>query len=642
MRILSAFPFFHSLVFIKRMRGRMLSGENIMKKTIIAAAIGLLFTHTSFAAENIALDDVVVTAARVPQPRESVISDITVINKEEIERSGQATLVELLQQQPSIEITSNGGAGKTAGIFVRGSNSSHVVVLIDGIRVNSATLGTTTFENLPISQIDKIEILRGPASSLYGQDAIGGVIQIFTKKGEGKPRFYGSLGYGTYETKMMEAGVSGQLNDTRFALNLSGSDTDGFSAIDTNNANFDDNDGYRNFAFNASLSQQLAEGHELGVQLLNSRGKTRFDNSFNLGNFSSKADIEQQVLAFTSKNQFLPAWVSILKVGFSQDKVKSYDEIDVFVNPFNPTKFNTEQTQINWQNDISLPLGTLTLMYDRLEEDVESTTNYDKTNRINEAYVASYLANIGAHSVQASLREDHNSQFGNYVTGAVGYGYSFNQHWRATASYGNAFKAPTFNDLYFPGFNNPNLAPEKSDNIEASLHYQDDSSNLSATIYENRIRNLIAFDFATFSIENLRKTVIQGLSLTGNQRWGNLQLQASVDIQSPRDDVTDNLLARRANRHGALNLSYNWGDWRFGAEATASSQRYNNLANTVGLDGYALLNLTTAYKVNQDWTIQARANNILDKNYVLAVDGNGIDYNTPGANLFVNVRWQPE
>ena len=624
------------------MRGRMYIRETIMKKSTIASLIGLAFASPVYAAENIELEDVVVTASRIAQPRESVIADVTVINREEIQRSGQATLVELLQLQPGIEITSNGGAGKTAGIFIRGSNSSHVVVLIDGVRVNSATLGTTTFENLPITQIDKVEILRGPASSLYGQDAIGGVIQIFTKKGEGKPRFYGSVGYGTYDTKIVEAGVSGQINDTSFALNLSGSNTNGFSAIDTNNPNFNDDDGYSNFSFNTSITQKLVEGHEIGVQLFNSDGKTRFDNSFNLGNFSSNADIEQQSLAFTSKNQFLPFWISNLKVGFSQDEVTSNDEIDPFNNPFNPTKFDTEQTQINWQNDFSLPVGTLTLMYDRLEEDVESTTDYDKTNRINEGYVASYLANIGAHSLQASLREDHNSQFGNYMTGGIGYGYSFNQNWRATASYGSAFKAPTFNDLYFPGFNNPNLAPEKSDNLEASLRYQDENTNISATIYENKIRDLIAFDISTFTIENLRKTTIQGLTLVGSQRWGNLQLQASADIQSPRDDATDNLLARRANRHGALNLSYNWGDWRFGAEATASSKRYNNLANTVGLDGYALLNLTAAYKLHQDWTVQARANNILDKDYALAVDGNGIDYNTPGSNLFVNVRWQPE
>ena len=609
---------------------------------VSSSLVGLTFATTALAEETLDLNDVIVTASRVPQTRESVIADVSVINADEIQRGGQTSLVELLQLQPGIEITTNGGAGKTAGIFMRGTNSGHVVVLVDGMRISSATLGTTTFENLPIAQIEKIEILRGPATSLYGQDAIGGVIQIFTKKGEGKPKFYGSLGYGAYDTKIAEGGVSGQISDTKFALNLSASNTDGFSAIDTNNKNFNDDDGYRNVAINASITQKLAEGHEMGIQMFNSDGHTKFDNSFNLGNFSSNADIKQQSLALFSKNKFTSIWLSNLKVGFSKDEVRSSDEIDPFVNPFNPTKFNTEQTQINWQNDLSLTVGTLTLMYDRLEEDVKSTTIYDKTNRINEGYVASYVADIGAHSVQLSYRDDHNSQFGTNHTGGIGYGYAFNSNWRATASYGSAFKAPTFNDLYFPGFNNPKLQPEKSDNVEASLRYQDNDTNLSATIYENRVRNLIAFDFATFTIENLNKAVIQGLTLAGGQRWGNFQLNANADIQSPRDDKTDNLLARRANRHGSLNLSYAWGNWRFGAETIASSERYNNLANTVRLDGYALFNLTTTYKVNQDWSVQARANNILDKNYVLAVDGNNINYNTPGANLFVNVRYQPQ
>ena len=609
---------------------------------VSSSLVGLTFATTALAEETLDLNDVIVTASRVPQTRESVIADVSVINADEIQRGGQTSLVELLQLQPGIEITTNGGAGKTAGIFMRGTNSGHVVVLVDGMRISSATLGTTTFENLPIAQIEKIEILRGPATSLYGQDAIGGVIQIFTKKGEGKPKFYGSLGYGAYDTKIAEGGVSGQISDTKFALNLSASNTDGFSAIDTNNKNFNDDDGYRNVAINASITQKLAEGHEMGIQMFNSDGHTKFDNSFNLGNFSSNADIKQQSLALFSKNKFTSIWLSNLKFGFSKDEVRSSDEIDPFVNPFNPTKFNTEQTQINWQNDLSLTVGTLTLMYDRLEEDVKSTTIYDKTNRINEGYVASYIADIGAHSVQLSYRDDHNSQFGTNHTGGIGYGYAFNSNWRATASYGSAFKAPTFNDLYFPGFNNPKLQPEKSDNVEASLRYQDNDTNLSATIYENRVRNLIAFDFATFTIENLNKAVIQGLTLAGGQRWGNFQLNANADIQSPRDDKTDNLLARRANRHGSLNLSYAWGNWRFGAETIASSERYNNLANTVRLDGYALFNLTTTYKVNQDWSVQARANNILDKNYVLAVDGNNINYNTPGANLFVNVRYQPQ
>jgi vitamin B12 transporter len=241
-----------------------------------------------------------------------------------------------------------------------------------------------------------------------------------------------------------------------------------------------------------------------------------------------------------------------------------------------------------------------------------------------------------------SYRDDHNSNFGNNQTGGVGYGFSFNHNWRITANYGSAFKAPTFNDLYYPFFSNPKLSPEKSENVEASLRYQDSDTTLSATLFDNRIRNLIAFDLSTFTIENINKAHIKGLSLNGSQRWGNLSLQASADIQSPRDDATGNLLARRANRNGKLNLSYDWQNWQFGAEVLSASTRYNDLANSTRLNGYTLYNFTTSYKINQDWSIQARANNIFDKKYVLAVDGSNINYNTPGANLFVNIRYQPE
>ena len=192
-----------------------------MSKKIITSLIALAFTSPSYSAENIELDDVVVTASRVAQTRESVIADVTVIDQEEIERAGQSTFVELLQTQPGIEISSSGGPGTASSIFLRGTNSNQVVVLIDGLRVGSATAGTTTFENIPLAQIDKIEILRGPATSLYGQDAVGGVIQIFTKKGLGRPQFYAAIGYGTYDTKTAEAGIRGSLGDTSFSLNIS-------------------------------------------------------------------------------------------------------------------------------------------------------------------------------------------------------------------------------------------------------------------------------------------------------------------------------------------------------------------------------------------------------------------------------------
>ncbi len=624
-----------------------------MSKKIIAGpvllTVTLAFASPSYSAENIELDDVVVTASRIEEPLSATLRDVSVIDREQIERAGQSTLVEILQTQPGIEITNTGGEGKASAIFMRGTSSNHVLVLIDGVRVNSATLGTTTFENIPVALIDKIEIVRGPATSLYGQDAIGGVIQIFTKKGNGAPKFYAGIGYGTYNTKTAEAGVHGTIGDTSFALGVSSKDTDGFSALKTNNPNLDDDDGYRNLSFTGSASHQIVEGHELGFQFLSSEGHTKFDNRFNLFNppatinFSDNADISQLSYALTSKNKFLPSWLSTLRLGEGMDESVSFQS-------FGRSLFRTKQRQYSWQNDITLPVGTLTLAYDRLEERVKSTADFKRTSRNNDGYYAGYLANLGSHTLQLNYRSDHNSQFGNNDTGGIAYGYQFNDSWRATASYGSAFKAPSFNDLYFPdsfGFatSNPNLIPEESDNIDASLRYQEGNSTASVTVFENKIRNLIALD-SNFVPFNANKVKIQGVTFAASQGWNNWQLQGSVDIQSPRDEATDNLLVRRANRHAKASLSYALGDWRFGAETVASSKRYNDSANQQPIAGYTLFNLTTDYQINSDWKVQARLNNVFDKNYALAFDGNpntsGFVYDTPGSNLFVNLRWAPK
>ena len=612
--------------------------ENNMKKTIIASLMTLVFTSPTYAVEPVDLKDMVVTATRTPQTRESTIADVTVIDAEEIQRAGQSTLVEVLSRQAGIEMSSSGGAGTVSGIFIRGTNASHVVVLIDGMRVDSATLGSTAFENLPIGQIDRIEILRGPASTLYGQDAIGGVIQIFTKKGSGAPKFNANLGYGTYNTKRADAGVNGSLGDSRFALNVSSLDTDSFSAIDSKNKDYKDKDAYRNLAFSGNVSHQIEVGHELGLQFLHSEGRVHFDNPFNGSNFESKADSKQYSFAVFSNNQFTDFWLSKVRIGEGADESRTFDEFSVKHGDL----FKTRQFQLSWQNDFKLPVGTLTLLYDNLNQKVKSNaTDYTVTERDNDGFVASYLLNNDTHSLQLSARHDNNTQFGSHNTGSVGYGYKFNPNWRVTASVGTAFKAPTFNDLYYPFFGNPNLTPEKSRNVEASLRYETDNTSATATIFHHKIRDLIGYDDA-FNVMNINKARINGLSLSASQQMGDLHLGGSVDIQSPEDEKTGKLLVRRANRHASLNANYVMGDWRFGAETTASSVRYNNASNTAKLSGYALLNATVNYQFAKDWSVQARANNVLDKEYALALDFGGEPYNTSGANLFVNIRYQPE
>ncbi len=606
-----------------------------MKKSTLASLVALTLSPFAFAEETqIKTDDIVVTASRIAQSRESAVADVTVIDREEIERGGQSSLTELLRMQPSIEISSNGGAGTTSNIFLRGTNSDHVVVLIDGIRVNSTTLGTTAFENLPIEQIEKIEILRGPAASLYGQDAIGGVIQIFTKKGAGAPTFNASVGYGTYNTKIVKAGTSGALGNTRFALNVSHTDTDSFSAKDFRTGRQSDDDSYRNLSVSGSLSYTIVDGHEVGVQLLNSDGRFHYDSS---NTFDNYGDLIQTSFNVFSKNQFTPNWLSTIRAGEGVDDATDHGSAT------SRTLTRSKQRQYSWQNDIGLPLGTLTLLYERLEQRLTATTDYDKTSRNNDGYTVSYLLNEGNHGFRASYRSDHNSEYGNNDTGGIGYGYRITPNWRVSTNYGTAFKAPTFNQLYFPfGVGNPDIQPETSRNAEASLRYEDDSLELSATVFHNKIKELIDFDLTSFSFNNVSEARIRGLSLAGSKRWDDLTLSANVDFQSPRNVENDNLLSRRAQRHGKANLSYVLGKWRFGSELIASSERFNEAANTKQLSGYALLNFTTDYEVNAEWKIQARLNNALNKDYTLAYDTfSDVAYNTPGSNLFVNLRYSP-
>ncbi|MDP2248521.1 MAG: TonB-dependent receptor, partial [Nitrosomonadales bacterium] len=365
--------------------------------------------------------------------------------------------------------------------------------------------------------------------------------------------------------------------------------------------------------FSGSVSHKIADGHNLGFQFLSSEGSTKFDNRFNAFSadpaFSDNADLSQLSYAITSNNQITSSWLSKLKLGEGIDEVVNYSVLGRDL-------YRTKQKQFAWQNDLTLPVGTLTLLYERLEQRVKSTTDYDEDTRNNDGYVVSYLLNEGAHSFQASYRSDHNTQFGNNDTGGIGYGYSFTPNWRATASYGTAFKAPTFNDLYFPGFSNPDLKPEKSRNFETSLRYENSDTNASVTLYENKIRDLIALDFINPPfVFNVNEARIQGMTLAASQIYGAWQMKGNIDIQSPRDSETDNLLVRRANRHASASISRNWGDWRFGAETIASSKRYSDAANTVSIDGYAILNLTADYKISSDWKLQARANNVLDKDY---------------------------
>jgi vitamin B12 transporter len=576
------------------------------------------------------LDSLVVTAARWPQALSELVADVTVIGAEEIARAGAQSLAELLRRVPGVEIVMNGGPASTSGVFLRGANSNQTLVLIDGQRVGSSASGTAALEAIPIDVIDRIEILRGPASNLYGADAIGGVIQVFTRNGGDVFAAHASAGYGTYRTSVASGGVSGAAGAWRYALDVGHRQSDGFNAI-ANPANFsfnDDRDGYRGDDASGSVSLRLAPEQELSVRFLKSRLNAQFDAE---PGFDDRTITTVDSLALASRNRLTGWWTSRLEAGQT-------DDISDSRTGFGPGRFTTRQRLYVWQNDFLLPRGSLGVALERREERVGGDAAFAINSRDTNAAVGVYRLAEGPHAVQLNLRRDDSTQFGARTTGALAYGYGFAPGWRASAGYGTAFKAPTFNDLYYPGFSNPDLKPETARNAEVALRYASDALAAGIVAYRNRVRDLIVFECdADFNCapQNVAAATLQGVTLDMRFRRGATVATASVDLQRPEDDASGLLLPRRARRHAALAVEHPLGPVQVRAELSASSARFDDAANTRRMGGYALINLLVEWPFEARWTAFARLDNLLDKHYELAAD-----YRTAGATLFAGVRWR--
>ncbi|HEX8961836.1 MAG TPA: TonB-dependent receptor [Rhodocyclaceae bacterium] len=610
-------------------------------RTALAAAVAAAFNANAAVPNDEAA--VVVTATRQPQRASESLSDITVIGSEEIQDAGPAaTVTELLARQPGIEINRNGGPGTTSNVFIRGTNANHVLLLVDGIRVGSTTIGAPAWEYIPLQQVERIEIIRGPASSLYGSDAIGGVVQIFTKRGEGSFQPFAEAGYGTWNTSALSAGFSGAQDRWHYSFQVSDKRSDSFPAVNNpaSAAYNPANRGYRNASSSGSLSFAPAKGHELGASYLYSDGWNRYNATFP-GPASDAYKQSETLSAVTlhSRDQLTDAWTSTLRVGQSADDGHNYDNGRAYA------AIRSTQTQYQWQNDVRLPLGTALLAVERNEQNVSSsTTRYLVTSRSIDSYLAGWTAGLGRQQWQLNLRRDNNSQFGDKTTGLIGYGYRFSPAWRAHVSAGSAFKAPTFNDLYWPGAGNPALRPETAQNREASLHYAARGEEASVTYYHNAVSNLIQWApvdpanlWGAWLPFNVARATLRGVTVAYSGTLGAYRLSSSIDIQDPRDDMLQKTLQYRARQTGKLALTRDFGACDVGTELQASGKRYNDAANTQALGGYTLVNAFVNYRVRDDVTLFARANNVFDKRYALVRD-----FATPGANLFVGLRYAPK
>lgn len=603
--------------------------------TALAAAVALPGHVAQVAAQDTVGEPVIVTATRQAQRASEVLSRVEIIDRDAIDRSGQATLIDLLRTQPGLRVTANGGAGSNASIFIRGAESRHTLLLIDGMRVGSASSGQATFEAIPLAMIERIEILRGPASALYGSEAIGGVIQIFTRRGA--PGFHPEVfvGYGSENTVKADASLAGGSGRLRYNLTLGQDRTDGFNSkrdpaywtTAWSNSYDPDKDGFRNRFVNASASVGFRERDEAGISLYHSDGRNWYDAN---NTFDSYLDKRLEAFSGHLTNQLSDNWKSTLRLGRSTDKLRNYADAGA------PNVFETTQTQLVWQHDIRLPVGSLMLAYDYVKAEVDGTTPYTVDSRTVKAFLAGWTARLGAHNLQVNLRRDDNSQFGGKTTGLFAYGYQLSRQWSVHGSIANAFNAPTFNQLYWPdtgfGGGNPDLRPERALNREIGLRWDGDMQGVELTYYNNRVRDLIS----GWPPANVSRARLEGVEASYRVSLAGFEVQTGFDLLKAEDENTGRRLQRRARQAAFLRVDRADGNWHYGFELNGQGSRFDNAANTVRLGGYGRLDAYAHYRFAPDWRLEMRASNLLDKQYEVARG-----YATQGAAVFVGVRYAP-
>jgi len=581
----------------------------------------------------------IVTPTRIPQPLDQTIADTTVLTQQDIRNSGAPDVPTLLRSLTGVEIVQTGGLGSQSSIFMRGTNSNQVLVLLDGVRINSATTGSTALEHIMLDNVERIEVVRGNVSSLYGSGAIGGVIQIFTKQGHGAPAFNASAGIGTHRTQRVSAGFSGVMDKTTFSLDAGHVKTDGVSSINpilvpAANPN---NNGYDNNTFNARVKYDFDVDHALSAALFTTRGNTSFDSAY-----GSPTDINNTIenigkLSVASDDQLNEKWHSQIRLA------QGVDDSHTYLNGAPNYRYRTQSNQFTWQNNFKVADGQqLNLAAEYLGQAVDSDTLYTQTTRHEKSVLGGYTGVYGTHQVQLNLRQDNYSDFGTANTGLLGYGVSFEDSWRATVSISNAFKAPTFNDMYYPlsyGYQgNPNLKPERSKNKEIGLHYAANRQLVDAVYFDNHISDLIAVNAAYTTVVNINQAKITGEELSYAGEFGDIHLTANLTWQNPRDTETGQVLQRRAREFGSFSAARSFGAWNAGAEVRYSGARPDidySSGNSIMLQAYQLFNLTAGYRIDKDFRMSLRVDNLFNRDYSEAYT-----YNTLGRTLFVGLNYQ--
>ncbi|MCW8885726.1 MAG: TonB-dependent receptor [Motiliproteus sp.] len=601
---------------------------------LLAFAVSPIFVATSQAAEQV--DKVVVTATKSAETIDQTLVPVSVISREDIDRSPAANIQELLATTPGLDISSNGGHGKTSSIFLRGTSNDHVLVLIDGIKFGSATSGTASIEQIPLNQVERIEIVRGPRSSLYGSEALGGVIQIFTRKGAQELTPTASFRAGNLGTREVNGSIRGGNESTQFGITVGHFETDGVDVLPGNNT---DKDGYENNSLSASLRSELSDDFELSLTFMRTQSDNEFDNSTSSDRTSD--GVQQLIggkLIYQANDD----------LDISLQLAESRDESDDITDGVVTSVFDTRRRTADLQADYYLnDSNTLTLGAGFEEEEVSATTLFTDDSRDQHSLYGQWQSQWDRFDLLMGLRSDDYDAFGRHNTGSLNVGYSLGEGRKLLVSYGEGFHVPTFNDLFFPftdfgfGFTyqgNPNLKPEESKSYEIGYQHYGVNGFWAVRVFRTEIDNLI--NLSGTMPTNLDSALIKGIEFELGTNVAEWDLKFSTTLLDATDENTGNVLLRRAERTAQLDLSRHYGVWTTGISFLAQSHRYNDTGNTQRLPGYGVTNLKVRYRVDKDWSLTASVNDLFDRDPTTAAafGGNPL-YNTPGRTFLFGVDY---
>jgi vitamin B12 transporter len=611
------------------------------KPLALASAISAIFVSPVHAQTDDvkSLPPVVVTASRIEQSQAEAIPHTTVITAEDIRNSQATDVPSLLKTQAGAEISQNGGAGSVTSLFMRGANSNQSLILIDGVPIRDATeLGTVVaLQNIHPDQIERIEIVRGNVSAIYGSGAVGGVIQIFTKQGTGEPKANLSGEVGSRGTTKVSGGFSGKSGDTRYMISATRFRTDGFSSMNTKQYPKEnpDKDGDRNISAAGALSHEWSKGNEFGIRFYANDSKYNYDG----GGFSMSptsiysGNSKQQTTSAFSKNRFSSHWLSTLTVSHTETEREAFS-LNGSINEYG---FKSNSNLMQWNNEVMIsPNWIMTAGLDAAREygrgwDTYSSPTFSES-RLTSSMYAGMNGKFDAHSVQVNLRRDHVGGVDNDTTGYLGYGYALAPAWKLIASTSTAFLAPNLYQLYDPYSGNADLKAERARSSEAGVQYAEGGLLTRATMFQSHTRDQIDYDFGTNKYRNIDRSSNHGMELSASGRLGTIDMRSSLTLQSPKDETTGEALSKRAKTLASVAASKPFGAWRIGGDVQYVGYRPEG---THELPSYVLANLNTRYKVNKEVSVYGRIENLFDREYQTAYG-----YNQAGRGFFTGIEWR--